>query len=61
MKKLSLQSLKVTSFVTRTEEVAGGKANNAELKTNNRTCKSLQYSECDTCGIACTYFCGTEM
>lgn len=60
MKKLSLESLKVTSFVTKSEDIAGGKAY-AELKTNNRLCKSLQYSECETCGIACTYFCAPDM
>lgn len=45
--RLSLESLTVESFST---ELAGGEFDIVAAKSKN-------YSECDSCGIACTYDC----
>lgn len=46
---LSLESLAVESFST---ELAG-----SEFEFDAVAAKSKNYSECDSCGIACTYDC----
>jgi hypothetical protein len=47
MSKLSLDSLTVESFATQTIDEASFAV----------AAKSKNYSECDSCGIACTYDC----